>query len=403
MKLSDLIFDNHNANLGTEKGTKLLESSLSKYGAGRSILIDRNNSIISGNKTIEMAGQLGFNNIKIVETTGQDIVAVKRMDLDLSTDKKARALAYADNRVSEVDLSWDISQIKIDLPELPDLKEFFSEFELDFSMDKISQESNNLQREEKELSGEILEREKVLLEKEEELSEREKVLSEKEEEIDRKGFSDLNDWCFFPSSNKWGIPNMLPKENIAIPEVLLEYREPVINDGKVKAVAFYMQDYRIRSAWSRIKDITESRIKKVGITLTPDFSPYSNYPQCLQVFNVYRNRFCGRYWQSLRIPVIPTVTWNNDPACYDFVFCGIPKGSVISFSITGGHNKTEEDWNGEKRAVEEMMNRLEPSKVLIYGESFKKWEKVLNIIPEDRIIKFESRWMKKKGKSLENT
>ncbi|HNR65429.1 MAG TPA: hypothetical protein PKJ95_03930 [Atribacterota bacterium] len=36
MKLSDLIFDNHNANLGTEKGTKLLESSLSKYGAGRS-------------------------------------------------------------------------------------------------------------------------------------------------------------------------------------------------------------------------------------------------------------------------------------------------------------------------------------------------------------------------------
>ena len=62
MKISDLIFDEHNANCGTERGQALLETSLQKYGAGRSILIDKNKRIISGNKTVEMAGQIGIGN-----------------------------------------------------------------------------------------------------------------------------------------------------------------------------------------------------------------------------------------------------------------------------------------------------------------------------------------------------
>jgi hypothetical protein len=39
--LNDLTQDPNNANLGTERGASLLETSLSKYGAGRSILADR--------------------------------------------------------------------------------------------------------------------------------------------------------------------------------------------------------------------------------------------------------------------------------------------------------------------------------------------------------------------------
>ena len=372
MKLSDLIFDDKNANLGTEKGTKLLETSLSKYGAGRSILIDKNNSIISGNKTIEMAGQLGFDNIKVVETSGDTIVAVKRMDLDLKKDKKARELAYADNRVSEVDLSWDIKQLQFDLPEL-EMSEFFSELDFDFTGgNETSGGSGSSSQEEAD------------------------SLQEEED----KGFNDLNDWCFFHSSNKWGIPDMLPNKGIEIPEVLLEYREEPSKEDKGKKIGihYFMQDYRIRSTFTRLKEITESRIKKIGITLTPDFSPYSNYPPCLQVFNVYRNRFCGRYWQNEGIPVIPTVTWNNDPACYDYVFCGIPKGSVISFSIVGGHSNMEEEKKEDKRGIEEMMNRLEPSKVLIYGESWRKWEERLKIIPENLQVRFNSRWIKRKEK-----
>jgi hypothetical protein len=64
--IKDLNFDTKNANKHTEKGMRLLEKSLSKLGAGRSILLDKDNNIIAGNGVIEVAGQIGLENIKII-------------------------------------------------------------------------------------------------------------------------------------------------------------------------------------------------------------------------------------------------------------------------------------------------------------------------------------------------
>ena len=50
--IESLVPDNKNFNKGTEYGQHLIEESLRKFGAGRSILLDKNNSIISGNKTM---------------------------------------------------------------------------------------------------------------------------------------------------------------------------------------------------------------------------------------------------------------------------------------------------------------------------------------------------------------
>ena len=109
MKLEDsgLKTDLHNANLGTQRGRGLLEKSLRKLGAGRSVLADRDGNIIAGNKTIEGAAEIGLP-VRIIETDGKELVVVKRMDLDLysETDKRGRKLAYADNKISELDLAW---------------------------------------------------------------------------------------------------------------------------------------------------------------------------------------------------------------------------------------------------------------------------------------------------------
>jgi hypothetical protein len=99
-KLADLTFDPQNANKGTARGRSMLEKSLQKFGAGRSILLDKNNVIISGNKTAETAGQVGYDKVRIVETDGKEIIAVKRTDLDIN-DPAARGLAISDNRVGE--------------------------------------------------------------------------------------------------------------------------------------------------------------------------------------------------------------------------------------------------------------------------------------------------------------
>jgi len=114
-KLADLTPDQHNANLGTERGSKLLETSISKFGTGRSILIDKHGNIIAGNKTAEMAGQLGMEDVVVVQSDGTKVIAVQRTDLDLNYDNRARELAYADNRVAELDLNWDIEKLQADL------------------------------------------------------------------------------------------------------------------------------------------------------------------------------------------------------------------------------------------------------------------------------------------------
>lgn len=120
-KIKNLKPDEHNANEGTERGQRVLEDSLRRYGAGRSILLDKKGRIIAGNKTHAEAGQMGMENVTIVETDGTELVAVKRMDLDLEKDPKARELAYADNRAAEVGLSWDPKQIMDDLKNGVDL------------------------------------------------------------------------------------------------------------------------------------------------------------------------------------------------------------------------------------------------------------------------------------------
>ncbi len=110
-KIENLVPDNLNANKGTEYGQHLVEESLRRFGAGRSILIDKNNRIIAGNKTIENAANIGLENIIIVETDGKQIVAVKRTDIDLDS-AQGRELAIADNASAKANISWDQENIE---------------------------------------------------------------------------------------------------------------------------------------------------------------------------------------------------------------------------------------------------------------------------------------------------
>ena len=109
-KLKDLVFDNKNFNKHTEFGMSLIEKSLRNNGAGRSILIDKNNRIIAGNGVTEVAGQIGLDDVQIVETDGTKIIAVKRTDIDLDT-KQGREMALADNATAAADLEWDADTI----------------------------------------------------------------------------------------------------------------------------------------------------------------------------------------------------------------------------------------------------------------------------------------------------
>ena len=104
--INELKFDDKNFNKHTEYGMSLLEKSLRENGAGRSILIDKDNNIIAGNGIVEAAGQVGLENVRIIETDGNEIVAVKRTDISLDSEQ-GRKMALADNATSAADLDWN--------------------------------------------------------------------------------------------------------------------------------------------------------------------------------------------------------------------------------------------------------------------------------------------------------
>lgn len=112
-KLTDLIPDAHNYNKGTEKGRKLIGKSLKKLGAGRSVLIDKHGNVIAGNKTLEGAAAAGIDEVIVVKTTGKQIVAVQRTDLELDS-QKGREMAIADNATGAANLSWDMEAMAAD-------------------------------------------------------------------------------------------------------------------------------------------------------------------------------------------------------------------------------------------------------------------------------------------------
>ena len=130
--------DVKNANKGTERGRYMVEASLRETGAGRSILLDKDGRIIAGNKTFEAASDIGLP-VRVVETDGTELVAVKRTDLDLDDDTgTARKLAYYDNRTSSVGLAWDVEQILADVNAGLDLSGLWFEHELDGLLNGIA-------------------------------------------------------------------------------------------------------------------------------------------------------------------------------------------------------------------------------------------------------------------------
>jgi len=138
-KITDYIPDDHNANVGTVRGLAMIEDSLQEDGVGRSIVVDKNGKVPAGNKTLEAAVNVGYEEVIEIETDGKALIVHKRNDWDLDDPKgAARRYAYRDNRASEVSLSWDANVIAADVANGMDFSHLFTEKELQlFSTDEI--------------------------------------------------------------------------------------------------------------------------------------------------------------------------------------------------------------------------------------------------------------------------
>lgn len=173
----------------------------------------------------------------------------------------------------------------------------------------------------------------------------------------------LNTRALFDSDNSWGIPT-LPLVDI-VPDRLVAYNDrwACENAKPGDAVHFFLDDYRFETLWSRPNQ-SISRLKRVGVSLTPDFSLWREMPLAMQLWQVYRSRWCGCWMQFHGVPSIPTVSWSTSPS-FDFCFAGIPKGSTVAISTVGVRDDNAK--RSFARGVEELLFQLEPGMVLCYG------------------------------------
>ena len=119
INIEELTQDAHNFNRGTDEGQRLMEQSFSEVGAGRSILIDKNGNIIAGNKSQKAAMAAGIKRVRVVEATGDELIAVKRTDVDINSEK-GRKMALLDNLTTQVNLSWDETELRAVGEDIPD-------------------------------------------------------------------------------------------------------------------------------------------------------------------------------------------------------------------------------------------------------------------------------------------
>lgn len=202
-----------------------------------------------------------------------------------------------------------------------------------------------------------------------------------------KGIKFTNDFYQIPIMDK----------SLFIPEELIAFNKALTIKREVKgAFHCFLDDYQFERLW-RDPQRYINPLKRAEAILSPDFSLYRDMSNSLQIYNVYRSRLIGSYYQKQGLEVIPTIGWSL-PDSYDFCFLGVPKGSVIAIS-TVGIKRSHYAKALFIAGYEEMIKRLEPSSVLVYGGAIDYDLKGSNIIyyPNDN----SKRWKEEAKENAE--
>ncbi len=179
----------------------------------------------------------------------------------------------------------------------------------------------------------------------------------------------------FPGKGKWQIP-IIPKFQERLGDfddlLLIGFDKTHLEDYTHldRMVHFFLYDYRFERVWKNPDNDIE-KLSRYRAVLSPDFSMYLEMAPIMQLYNVFRNRWCGAYWASKGIRVIPTVNW-GDESTFDFCFDGIEKGSVVAVStyMASEHDNRNDQKEWFMAGYNEMLRQIEPEKIICYNTPF---------------------------------
>lgn len=293
-----------------EKAINKVAKSIKQFGFKNPIILDKDNVIVCGHTRILASKKIGL----------KEVPCIIADDL---TEEQIKAYRLVDNRTNEY-AEWDYNLLNEELENIIEID--MSEF--DFNIDE---------------------------EIEEEFKENERHRTNDTYNLDLVDIENsTNDF--------WQMP-IINNDNF-IPSDLIGFNYAKSSDNKQTGIHFYLDDYQFERLWNNPSEYVDI-LSEYECILSPDFSLYLDMPMPMKIWNIYRSRQIGQYYQSMGIKVIPTLSW-AEKETFEFAFKGIPKGSVVSVSTIGvkRDEKALKIWND---GMDAMIKEIEPSTILVYG------------------------------------
>lgn len=381
----------------------LVAESLEKYGQYRAIIVNKKNKmIVAGHHTWLAARKLGW-----------DTVQVSWINVDETTHRK---IMLMDNKSSAVG-SYDeliLAEIVGSLPDTAGIG--YDQDELDALIEtstKIAQAAQN-------------DAERAVAKSVEEVQELDRRNSfadsdfgaERQEAVEKAAQSLpgsfnlklMQEMDFFtePGIKPWGLPHLRSDmfmqfddinpnletwggsacKDWPVPDQQWFYNWGIdstsgMQDISNVIIAFYCWDHYFEPWWEKPEVFCAKALNSgIKYICTPNFSQWGNRPRAHNLYELYRSRALGRYFQEVGLKICVDVTWPWGDIEYQeqFVLNSLPKNvPLISMEV-----QTESELLVDKLAIKQYQNVfdvVEPQGAIIYGgKPGREWfEK--NIVP----------------------
>lgn len=296
-----------------EEAVNYVANSIQEFGFKVPIVLDKNNVIVNGHTRLLASKKLGLKEVPVIYA-------------DDLTEEQIKAFRLADNKVSEF-AEWDMDKLFREIEGISiDMSDFGFEMP---DVDDLPDDVPEIKVNERERTNEAY----------------------------NLGLFDETA-CY----GKYQMP-IIEKDNV-IPKELIGFNYAKTYDNKNVGIHFYLDDYQFERIWNNPQEYVEL-LGDYKCILSPDFSLYMDMPYSMKIWNVYRSRLIGQYYQRCGIKVIPTIQW-AEKETFEFCFDGIQEGSIVSVS-TIGVKRSQEATQVWKDGMDAMIERIKPSTILVYG------------------------------------
>ena len=203
-----------------------------------------------------------------------------------------------------------------------------------------------------------------------------------------EGILDLKSTIKFPVQNAWGIPQVRPDyvvEKLPSPLDTWAGNEVTPDDGQSwwlynygvdsaaglpferSILSFYTYDHYFENWWRYPAKYTAKMLNAgIRVVVSPNYSLYVDDPPAVQLWNVFRARWLGRYFQEGGLKLIPDVDGPTIESL-DWTLLGVPVGTpVIAHQFQTLNRDDIEQHEKAADVLEEIIARLDPKQVLLY-------------------------------------